>query len=215
MAHIIIQLSLLPPVVISVAVWWLDFDLCSETSGFRHQCCRRRLPLASPFSWLLLCPVHVPLWGLIELPLPISFASLQLTHASTESHDYCSPAFWCSVNIHGIISSALRLNGLCIPYQMYHPQWFLFPDPCSSGSLLQMVHFAETAAALDWKSEWSLVRSDLFSWVKLGFHRVAKYHKVLFCCWLHGSMHSWHWSVHSLRPVVPEQQIDLWCISVC
>lgn len=110
------------------------------------------------------------------------------------------------------ISSALRLDWLCIAYQMYQPQWFLFYDPCSSGGVLQLLHFAETAAALDGKSEQSLAWSDLFSWVKLGFHKGAKCHKVFFCCWLHDS---WRWSVHTLRLFIPEQQIDLWCISVC
>lgn len=90
--------------------------------------CRGRLSSASPFSRLLRCLVLLPLWDLCELS-PISFSSLQLIHTSTESHDYYSQAFWCSVNIHGIIPSAVRLNWWCVSYQMYQPQWFLFPDP--------------------------------------------------------------------------------------
>lgn len=46
-----------------------------------------------------------------------------------------------------------------------------FPDPYSPSSVLHLVHFAETAAALEWKSD-LFVRSDLFSWVKLGFQRL-------------------------------------------
>lgn len=86
----------------------------------------------------------------------------------------------------------------------YQIQYLLFPDSSFSCSILQLVHFA---AALDCKSEWTLVRSDIFSSVKLGFHNVAQDLTVLFCCWLHDSMYTWHWPVHTLGPFIP----DLWC----
>lgn len=201
------QLSLSPlvvPLVSLVSLWWaglqpLSRDLWLSPSVLQEQAA------SHPPSLLAALDSYWCSSEGSQCAIPTSFSFFQLIHTSTvlpllqPSLLLLSEHPWDDAPASSKTELAVHIasNNFCF-------LTLLFPVVSSNWSILQTLQQPLTGKWVDLCQQWYF----LLCWA--GIHNVARDMTVLFCCWWHDSMYTWHCrAIHAWA--VP----DLWCISGC